>query len=80
MVYIYIYIYISSCCAASTDIPDSHSPLPSVVHRLWQVFRPTSRILKELLYVRAGHPDFAWPYVGVHGSTSFMSSSLLLQQ
>ena len=30
--------------------------------------------------VRAGCPAFAWPYVGVHRSTSLMSSSLLLQQ
>ena len=32
------------------------------------------------LYVRAGHPAFARPYVGVHRNTSLMSSSLLLQQ
>ena len=32
------------------------------------------------MYVRAGHPAFARPYVGVHWSTSLMSSSLLLQQ
>ena len=32
------------------------------------------------MYVRAGHPAFAPPYVGVHRSTSLMSSSLLLQQ
>ena len=32
------------------------------------------------MYVRAGPPAFAWPYVGVHKSTSLMSSSLLLQQ
>ena len=32
------------------------------------------------MYVLAGHPAFAWPYVGVHRSTSLMSSSLLLQQ
>ena len=32
------------------------------------------------MYVRAGHPGFPRPYVGVHRSTSFMSSSLLLQQ
>ena len=31
-------------------------------------------------YVQAGRPTFAWPYVGVHRSTSQMSSSLLLQQ
>ena len=32
------------------------------------------------MYVRAGRPAFARPYVGVHKSTSIMSSSLLLQQ
>ena len=32
------------------------------------------------MYVRAGHPAFARPFVGVHKSTSLMSSSLLLQQ
>ena len=32
------------------------------------------------MYVRAGHPAFGRPYVGVHRSTSLMSSSLLLQQ
>ena len=32
------------------------------------------------MYVHAGHPAFARPYVGVHRSTSLMSSSLLLQQ
>ena len=32
------------------------------------------------MYVRAGRFAFAWPYVGVHRSTSLMSSSLLLQQ
>ena len=32
------------------------------------------------MYVPAGRPAFARPYVGVHRSTSLMSSSLLLQQ
>ena len=32
------------------------------------------------IYVRAGRPAFAWPYIGVHRSTWVMSSSLLLQQ
>ena len=32
------------------------------------------------MYVRAGRPDFSRPCVGVHKSTSPMSSSLLLQQ
>ena len=32
------------------------------------------------MYVRAGRPAFARPYVGVHRRTSLMSLSLLLQQ
>ena len=32
------------------------------------------------MYIRAGRPTFAWPYAGVHRSTSLMSSFLLLQQ
>ena len=32
------------------------------------------------MYVRPGRPALAHPYVGVHRSTSLMSSSLLLQQ
>ena len=36
---------------ASTDIPDPLSPLLPIIHRLWQVFRPTSRILTQLLNV-----------------------------
>ena len=31
------------------------------------------------MYIQAGRPSFARPYVGVHKSTSLMSSSLLLQ-
>ena len=32
------------------------------------------------MHVQAGRPAFAQPYVGIHRSTSHMSSSLLLQQ
>ena len=57
------------------------SPLLSIIHRFWQVFRvdPVSSHTC-CVYVRAGRPAFAWPYAGVHRSTSLMSSSLLLQQ
>ena len=34
----------SSCRPAGTDIPDPLSPLLPIVHRLWEVFRATSRI------------------------------------
>ena len=68
----------SSCRAASTDILNPLSPLLAVVHRLWQVLRATSHSC--CMYVRAGRPALSRPYVGVHRSTSLMSSSLLLQQ
>ena len=71
----------SSCRAASTDIPDPLSPLLPFVHRLWQVFRTTSvSSHSSCMYVRVGRPAFAPTYVGVHRSSSLMSSSLLLQE
>ena len=75
-------IYISSSChSTSTDIPDPLSLLLLIIHRFRQVFRlhPVSSH-SCCMYVRAGRPAFAWPYAGVHRSTSLMSSSLLLQQ
>ena len=60
-IYIYIYIYImawlrktktkplSSCHAASTDLPDPLSPLVSIVHRSRQVFLATSCTATKLL-------------------------------
>ena len=36
---------LSSCCAACADISDPLSPRLSIIHRLWQVFRVTSRII-----------------------------------
>ena len=47
----------SSCRAASTDIPDPLTPLLSIVYCLWLVFRATSRILTELLYVCSSWPS-----------------------
>ncbi len=67
---------LSSCQAASTDIPGPLSPFLPIIPRFWQVLRTTSRILTELLYV-----GFSWSPCfceGVHRKTSLMSSSLLL--
>ena len=36
----------SSCRATSTDIPDPLLPLLHIVHRFWQVFWATSRVLR----------------------------------
>ena len=35
----------SSCHTASMDIPDPLSSLLPILHRIWQDFRATSRIL-----------------------------------
>ena len=69
----------SSCHAADTGIPDPLSPLLPIIHPFWQVFKATFRI-SGCMYVRAGRSTFAWPYAGVHSSTSLVSSSLFLQQ
>ena len=53
-----------SCHFASGRSSGSH---PVSSHSCW-------------MYVCAGCPAFAWPYVGVHWSTSLMSLFLLLQQ
>ena len=76
--YIYIYIYISSSChAASSDIPDFS--LSFIASGRSSGLLPVSSH-SCCMYVRAGCPAFARPYVEAHRSTSLMSSSLLLQQ
>ena len=50
-IFIYIYISSSSCRAACADIPDRLSPFLPIIHCLRQVFRVTSRVLTQLLYV-----------------------------
>ena len=81
-IYIYIYVYIyhhialvawisltlschSSLSFIALDRSSGQHPVSS--HSCW-------------MYVRAGRPAFARLCVGVHKSTSLMSSSLLLQQ
>ena len=70
----------SSCRAASTDIPDPLSPLLYTFTASGRSsgLHPVSS-QSCCMYVRAGRPAFARPYVGVHRSTSLMRSSLLLQ-
>ena len=55
--------------------PYHSSPLAGL-----QGYIPYPHKASVCMYVRAGRPAFARPYVGVHRSTSLMSSSLLLQQ
>ena len=81
-----IYVYISSSSFIISRWQHGY-PWPSlatpqaIVHCPRQVFRTTTCILTSCcMYVRAGRPAFARPCVGIHKSTSLMSSSLLLQQ
>ena len=93
MVYIYIYIYIYISVSSQMYIyhhhvvPSARISLTNSCH--FSLSFITSGRSSELhpvsshcccMYVRAGRPAFAWPYVGVHRSTSLTSSSLLLQQ
>ena len=55
------------CCSFAHHSGRSSGLHPISSHSCW-------------MYVHAGRPAFARPYVGVHKSTSLMSSSLLLQQ
>ena len=77
--YIYIIIIIMSChrypWPSLATSPYPSSPLAGL--RGYITYPHT---LAAVWYVRAGHPAFARPYVGVHRSPSLMSSSLLLQQ
>ena len=71
----------SSCRASSTDIPDlsRHFSLSFIASGKSSGLHPVSSH-SCCMYVLDGRPAFARPYVGVHRSTSLMSSSLLLQQ
>ena len=63
------------------DIPDPLSSLlPTVDQSGWSSGLHPVCSHRCCTYVLVGRPAFARPYVGVHKSTSLMSSSLLLQQ
>ena len=68
--------YISSCHAISMDISDPVLPPFSIVHRSKQVFRATSGISTELLYVVSSWLSCLFSSM----CTSLMSLFLLLQQ
>ena len=70
----------SWCRATSRDIPDPFSPLLSfITSSRSSGLHPVSSH-SCCMYVQAGRPALARPYVGVHRSASLMSSSLLPQQ
>ena len=80
-IYIYIYIYhhhhVLSLAQISLTL-SRHFSLSFIASGRSSGLYPVSSH-SCCMYVRAGRPAFAWPYAGVHRSTSLMSSSLLLQ-
>ena len=80
--YIYIYIYIHHYhvvqLARISLTLSRHFSLSFIASGRSSGLHPVSSH-SCCMYVRAGRPAFAWPYVGVHRSTSLMSSSMLLQ-
>ena len=81
-IYIYIYIYliiiISPVAQISLTI-SCHFSLSFIASGWSSGLHPVSSH-SCCMYVQAGRPAFAWPYAGVHRSTSLLSSSLLLLQ
>ena len=88
-IYIYIYIYILTyiyhhhhhivLVAWISLTLSRHSSLSFIALGMSSGQHPVSSH-SCWIYVRAGRPAFARPCVGIHKSTSLMSSSLLLQQ
>ena len=78
---IYIYIYHVPLPRIFLTLSLSLSPLPLsfITSGRFSGLHPVSSH-SCCMNVRAGVPAFAEPYMGVHRSTSLMSSSLLLQQ
>ena len=82
IVYIYIYIYHHHHIVLVARISltlSRHSSLSFITLGRSSGQHPVSSH-SCWMYVRAGRPAFARPCVGIHKSTSLMSSSLLLQQ
>ena len=86
-IYIYVYIYIYIHIYHHHHVPlarisltlSCHFSLSFIASARSSGPHPVSSH-SCCMYVRAGRPAFARPYVGVHRSKSLMSSSLLLQQ
>ena len=78
--YIYIYIYIYHVVRLAWISQTLSRPFSlSFVASGWSSGQHPLSSYSCCMYVRAGRPAFAWPYAGVHRSTSLMSSSLLNQ-
>ena len=80
LIYIYIYHHHHIALVARISLTLSrHSSLSFIALGRSSGQQPVSSH-SCWMYVRAGRPAFARPCVGIHKSTSLMSSSLLLQQ
>ena len=77
--YIYIYHHYVVAPARISLILSCHFSLLFIASGRSSGLHPVSS-QSCCMYVRAGHPAFARLYVGVHRSTSLMSSSPFLQQ
>ena len=82
VIYIYklckhLYISSSSCRTVSMDLLDPLSPPVSIIHRSREVFKATSCIGTELLYIGS---NWSSCLCSSMERMSLMSSSLLLQQ
>ena len=79
-IYIYIYIYHHVVpLARISQAPSRHFSLSFIASGRSSGLHPVSSH-SCCVYVRAGRPAFARPYVGVHRSISLRNSYLLLQQ
>ena len=82
-IYIYIYIYIKyhhyQVVSLARISLYRHFSLSFIASDRFSGLHPVSS-QSCWMYVRAGRPALARPYVGVHRSASLMRSSLLLQQ
>ena len=76
-IYIYIYHHVVPLARISLTL-SRHFSLSFIASGMSSGLHPVSSH-SCCMYVLAGRPAFARPYVAVHRSTSLMSSSLLLQ-
>ena len=79
-IYIYIYIYHHVEPLARISLTLSRNFSQSFITSGWSSELHPVSTLSCCMYVLAGCPAFARPYMGVHKSTSLMNLSLLLQQ
>ena len=75
-----ISLWSASCCTASTDLPDPLLPPFSIVHRSRSIFKATSCISTELLYIGSSWLSCLCLSMWRSAQEYVMSSSLFFQQ